>query len=140
VLRRSTAAGLAAALACNFGFWVVLGHHEYLSFLVHPQLWLIPLGLIVLVAESVHREELTAAQATTMRYCGLLLIFVSSSADMFIAGLGQSILLPVALALLSVAAIFAGIFFRVQAFLFAGFAFLTLTVFAQIWHAAYDLD
>jgi hypothetical protein len=64
---------------------------------------------------------------------------VSSSADMFIAGLGQSVLLPIALALLSIAALFAGILFRVQAYLFAGLAFLALTIFAQIWHAAYNL-
>jgi hypothetical protein len=140
VLRRSSAAGLVAALACNFGFWVVLGHHEYLSFLLHPQLWLIPLGLLVLVAEILHREQLQPVQATTLRYFGLMVIFVSSSADMFIAGLGQSIVLPVVLALLSIAAMFAGILLRVQAFLFAGLAFLALTVFSQIWHAAYNLQ
>lgn len=139
VLRRSPFAGLVAALACNFGFWVVLGHQELLTFVLHPQLWLIPLGLIVLAAEAIHRPQLTPVQAAAFRYFGLLLIFVSSAADLFIAGLGNSFVLPIVLALLSVAAIFAGVLFRVQAFLFTGMAFLTLTVLTQIWHAAHNL-
>lgn len=139
VLRRSPLAGLVAALACNFGFWVVLGNQELLTFVLHPQLWLIPLGLIVLAAEAIHRRQLTPAQAAAFRYLGLMLIFVSSAADLFIAGLGNSFVLPIVLALMSVLAIFAGIFFRVQAFLFTGMAFLTLTVLTQIWHAAHNL-
>lgn len=140
VLRRSPAAGLTAALACNFGFWVVIGNQELLTFVLHPQLWLIPLGLIVLAAEALHRSQLTPPQAAAARYFGLMLIFVSSAADLFIAGLGNSLALPIVLALLSVGAMFAGIMLRVQAFLFTGLAFLTLTVLTQIWHAAHDLN
>ena len=44
------------------------------------------------------------------------------------------------LVVLSVLGVLAGMFFRVQAYLFAGVAFLCLTVFTQIWHAAYDLE
>lgn len=34
----------------------------------------------------------------------------------------------------------AGILLCVQAFLFTGVAFLALTIFTQIWHAAHDLE
>lgn len=136
--RRSSALGLVAALAANFGLWVLLAHHEPLAFLVHPQVWLVPLALIVLAAEHINRDRLTRAQGLAVRYLGLLLLYVSSTADMFIAGLGNSVLLPVVLALLSVLGVMAGILLRVRAFLFLGVTFLSLVVFAQIWHAAVD--
>jgi hypothetical protein len=136
--RRSSAFGLLAALAANFGLWVLFAHYEPLAFLVHPQAWLIPLALIVLAAEHVNRERLTRGQSLSVRYLGLLLIYVSSTADMFIAGLGNSVLMPVVLALLSVLGVLAGILLRVRAFLFLGVTFLFLVIFAQIWHAAVD--
>ena len=136
--RRSSRFALLAALAANFGLWVVFGHHEALAFVVHPQFWLIPLGLILLVAEHLNRDRLPEPQRLGLRYAGLLLIYVSSTADMFIAGLGHSVLLPVVLAVFSVVGVLAGILFRVRAFLLLGVTFLFLVVFAQIWHAAVD--
>jgi hypothetical protein len=136
--RRSAALGLLAALAANFGLWVLFANYAPLAFLVHSQAWLIPLALIVLAAEHVNRERLTRAHSLALRYLGLLLLYVSSRADMFIAGLGNSVLLPVVLALLSVLGVFAGIVLRVRAFLLMGVAFLLLVIFAQIWHAAVD--
>jgi hypothetical protein len=53
---------------------VVFGHHERLTFLVHPQLWLVPAGLIVLAAEQVNRGRLLPAQGLGLRYAGLLLV------------------------------------------------------------------
>src|SRR5262249_54564177 len=108
-------------------------------FLVHPQLWLIPLALIILVAGHLNRDRLTAAQAQGLRFVGLMLLYVSSTADMFIAGLGNSVVLPLVLALLSVLGVLTGILLRVRAFLVLGFAFLCLVIFSQIWHAAVDL-
>jgi hypothetical protein len=136
--RQSSAFGLLAALAANFGLWVLFAHYEPLAFFVHPQAWLIPLALIILAAEHVNRDRLTHGQSLAVRYLGLLLIYVSSTADMFIAGLGNSVLMPVVLALLSVLGVFAGIVMRVRAFLFLGVTFLFLVIFAQIWHAAVD--
>jgi hypothetical protein len=137
--RRSSALGLAAAVIANCGLWVVLGNQGHLGFLVHPQLWLVPLGLIVLCAEHINRPRLAAQQSLGLRYTGLLLIYVSSSADMFIKGVGNDALLPIVLALLAVAGVLVGIMVQVRAFLVAGVTFLFLVVFAQIWHAAVDL-
>lgn len=138
VLRRTSTFALLAAVAANFGLWVIYAHNEQYGFLLHPQIWLLPLGLIVLAAEHLHRERLTPSQAESLRYAGLLIVYLSSTADMFITGLGNSLVLPIALALLSVAGVLAGIMLRVRAFLFTGVAFLFLVVFAQIWHAAVD--
>jgi len=138
VLRRSSGWALAAALAANYGLWVIFATQEALAFWLHPQLWLIPLGVILLTAENLNRDRLTPGQSQAVRYAGLLLIYLSSTADLFIHGLGQSVLLPIALALLSVLGVLAGILLRVRAFLFMGLTFLFLVVFSQIWHAAVD--
>jgi hypothetical protein len=136
--RRSSNLALVAVVLANFGLWVLFGHTDQLTFLVHPQLWLIPVGLIVLAAEHLNRPRLQPAQALALRYAGLLLIYLSSTADMFVAGLGGNVLLPIVLAALSVAGVLLGILLRVRAFLFLGVAFLFLVIFSQIWHAAVD--
>ena len=60
----------AAALAANFGLWALL-MHAGIGFLIHPQAWVIPLGVILLVAEHVHRERLPAEGAQALRYLGI---------------------------------------------------------------------
>src|SRR5207248_9349558 len=73
-----------------------------------------------------------------LRYLGIGMLYVASAADMFIAGVGESLWLPVVLAVFCAAGIAAGIALRVRAFLFLGAGFLLLDVFAMIWHAAVD--
>jgi hypothetical protein len=140
VARGSHRHALQAALAANFGWWALLYHHRDLgvSFLAHPQLWLIPLALILLAAEHINRDRLAEGQAAALRYLGLLVLYVSSTADMFIAGLGNSLLLPVVLTLLALLGVLAGILLRVRAFLLLGVTFLALVVLSMIWHAAMD--
>jgi hypothetical protein len=133
--RRSRGWVLAAALAGNFGLWAIL-MHSGVAFLSHPQAWLIPLALILLVAEHVNREGLSAEVASALRYLGISLIYVASTADLFIAGVGNSLWLPVLLAVLCVAGVLAGIWLRVRAFLFLGMGFLLVDVGTMIWHAA----
>ncbi|MFO0929367.1 MAG: hypothetical protein U0736_20460 [Gemmataceae bacterium] len=135
--RRSTWWAIVAAVAANVGFWAVLAHVG-VGFLVHPQAWLIPLAVIVLLAEYLHRDELDARLAETLRYLGVTLIYVASTADLFIAGLGNSAWLPVLLAALCVAGILVGMLFRIRAFLFLGLGFLLLDVLSMIWYAAVD--
>ena len=137
-LRNSANLGIFAALAVNFGVWVLLGRQDATAFLERPQLWLIPLGLIVLVAEFVNRDRLGFWPSLAVRYVGLLCIYLSSTLEMFKEGLGNSVILPLVLALLAVAGALLGILFRVRAFLLAGFLALFVVIFAQIWHAAVD--
>src|SRR5262249_29287283 len=55
VSRQSFRFGLFAALAVNTGLWALLYKHN-VTMLLHPQLWLVPLALIVLVSEQIHRD------------------------------------------------------------------------------------
>jgi hypothetical protein len=137
--QRSSNLALTAAVIANFGLWVLFVHHEQLAFLLHPQIWLMPIGIVVLAAEHLNRERLDASQQLALRYIGLLTIYISSSADMFIAGIGNSQLYPVLLAVLAVAGVMLGIMLQVRAFLVLGVTFLFLVVFSEIWHAAVDL-
>ena len=133
--RRSFGWGILAALAANAGMWALLAHNG-VSAAVHPQVWVIPVALIVLVSEHVHRRALRREVSSGLRYLGIGMLYLSSAADMFIAQVGESIWLPVVLAVLCVAGIFAGIMLRVRAFLFIGAGFLLLDIFAMIWHSA----
>jgi hypothetical protein len=133
--RRSFPFALLAALAGNAGLWALL-HHNNLAFLAHPQMWLIPLALVILVAEHLNRDRLSEPQSSALRYLSLLAIYVSSTADMFIAGLGQSPVWPLVLAILSVTGVLAGILLRVRAFLYLGTTFLFVVITSMIWHAA----
>jgi hypothetical protein len=139
LLRKSFGWALLAALATNAALWALLTHHE-VPFAVHPQAWVIPLALIVLVSEHLNRRRLSAEASNALRYAGITMIYVASAADMFIAGVGSSLWLPVVLAVLCVAGVFAGIVLRVRAFIYLGVAFLFLDVFSMIWHAAVNLQ
>jgi hypothetical protein len=63
-------------------------------------------------------------------------IYVSSTADMFIAGVGKDFLMPVILMVLAVLGALAGILLRVRSFLYLGVTFLVLDVVTMVWYAA----
>jgi hypothetical protein len=136
--RNSFGWALLAALATNAALWSLLTYHA-VPFVVHPQAWAIPLALIVLVSEHVNRDKLRPDVASGLRYLGVGMIYIASSADMFLAGVGQSVWLPVILAVLCVLGVLAGIVMRVRGFVILGVGFLLLDIFAMIWHAAVDL-
>ena len=138
VTRRSWKCAALAVLTANLGLWVSLELSQF-HFLHNPQLFVIPLALAGLVAEYLNHDRLSDAQSAAFRYFALGAIYVSSTADMFIAGLGNSWSLPLVLMVLSVAGMLAGIMFRVRSFLFLGFTFLVLDFLSMIWYAAHDL-
>jgi hypothetical protein len=139
ITRRSWKCGSLAVLSANLGLWVGLALSNF-DFLQNPQLFIIPIALAGLVAEYLNHDRLSEAQSTAFRYLTLSAIYISSTADMFIAGLGHSWLLPLVLMLLSVTGMLAGMSLRVRSFLFLGFTFLVLDALSMIWHAAYDLN
>jgi hypothetical protein len=132
VTQRSFKFGMLAALAANSGWWSFLSGVEGYKLYEHPQLWLIPISLSVLAAARVNRDRLTPDQTTMIRYSTLMVIYVSSTADIFINGVSDSPWLTMVLAVLSVAGVIAGLMLRVRAFLFLGTAFLLLSVLAMI--------
>ena len=136
ILRSSFWFGLAAALAGNAGLWHLLHHTSEYRFWQHPQLWLIPAAVSVLIAAHLNRRDFSEAQMTGIRYLALVTIYVSSTADIFINGVAQSPWLPLVLAGLSLAGIFGGMIFRIRAFLMLGSIFLLLSIATMINFAA----
>lgn len=136
ILRKSFWFGLAAALAGNAGLWHLLHHTSEYRFWQHPQLWLIPAAVSVLIAAHLNRKDFSESQMTGIRYLALVTIYVSSTADIFINGVAQSPWLPLVLAGLSLAGVFGGMIFRIRAFLLLGSIFLLLAIATMINYAA----
>ena len=136
VLRRSFLYSVLAALAANGSLWYLLHQWEGLDITEHPQLWLIPPALCALVAGYINRDRLTPQQSAAIRYASAIVIYVSSTADIFINGVAEAPWLPGVLAGLSILGALAGILLRVRAFLYLGTAFLVVALMTIIWHAA----
>jgi hypothetical protein len=136
VLRRSFGLGMVAALAGNAGLWYAFQRTEDYQFLQHPQLWLVPVAVSVLIAAYLNEEKLTEDQMTGIRYLSLVTIYVSSTADIFINGVANSPWLPLILGSFSLAGVFAGIVFRIRGLLFLGSIFLLLSIVTMIWYAS----
>ncbi|MDA1049784.1 MAG: hypothetical protein O3C40_04815 [Planctomycetota bacterium] len=135
MLRRSYISGVAAALAGNAALWALLADYEPLSLLKHPQFWLIPPAVSMLVAAHINRRQLNESQLTGIRYICLLVIYVSSTSDIFIEGIGDSLWEPMVLATLSVIGVFVGIGLQIRAFLYLGTTFVFLSIVSMVWHA-----
>lgn len=138
VLRKSFLFAVLAAVAANGSLWYLLYEHGRLGIAEHPQLWLIPPALCVLVAGYLNRERLSAEQSAALRYGAAMVIYVSSTADIFINGVADAPWLPAVLAGLSILGVFAGILLRMQSLLVMGTLFLLVAVMTVIWYAAVE--
>jgi hypothetical protein len=137
-LRQSFWFAVLAAVAANGSLWYLLHEREGLGLAEHPQLWLIPPALCVLVAGYLNRERLAPEQSAAMRYGAAIVIYASSTADIFINGVADAPWLPAVLAGLSIVGVFAGILLRVRAFLYLGVTFLAVAIVTVIWYAAIE--
>jgi hypothetical protein len=135
VMRMSLISGAAAVVFGNLALWLFYDKFPALEFLQHPQLWLIPPALSVLVAAQWHRRRLTAAQVASLRYVCVAVIYISSTSEIFISGIGERLWPPMVLTLLSVAGIMFGILMRVRAYLYLGALFLLLSMITMVSHA-----
>ena len=136
VNKRSLGLAALAIVTGNMGLWVLWQAKDW-HFTEHPQLWLIPIALAVLVAEHLDRGRLSDQQRTSLRYAALSVIYVSSITE-FMWNIGQSVYLPLVTILLSVAGVLAGILLRVRSFLLMGTAFLTVVILRMIFYAAWE--
>jgi hypothetical protein len=136
ILRRSFVFGLLAAVAGNGGLWYMLHRTADYQLLQHPQLWLIPAALSVLVAAYLNEDSLTEDQTAGIRYLSLVTIYASSTADIFLNGVADSPWLPLILAALSLAGVFSGIVLRIRGMLLLGSVFLLLSIVTEIWYAS----
>lgn len=135
VTRRSITLGVLGAVAANVGLWTLWYRQEW-YFHEHPQLWLIPVALAALVAEHLDRRRLNEAQRTAVRYVALAMIYISSTVE-FWTGL-DSVWLPLAAILLSLAGVLAGVLLRVRSFLFVGVTCLAVVIVRIIHYAAFE--
>ena len=135
IYNRSMAFALLAALSVNAGLWAVL-HEQQMAFVRHPQLWLVPFASIVLIGSHLNRDRLGRKQMATLRYLALTVIYLASTAETFLTGLGADVTRPLLLVGLSLVGVFAGMMLRVRAFLFLGSGFAGLGMFALVRHAA----
>jgi hypothetical protein len=134
--RRSLIFAALAALAANAAMWDALAHSQTLGFFQHPQLWLIPACFCALAGAHLNRDRLTPDRLRTIRYACLVLIYVSSTADVFLNGVDRAPWLPLVLAALSVGGALLGVLLRIRAFLFLGMSFLLLSVVTMIYFAS----
>jgi len=139
ILRKSFLFGVLAAIAGNAGLWYAFNQTADYQFLQHPQLWLIPVAVSVLIAAYLNEDKLNEDQMTGIRYLSLVTIYVSSTADIFINGAANSPWLPLILGTLSLAGVFAGIVFRIRGLLLLGSIFLLLSIITMIWYASVNL-
>ncbi len=124
--------GTLAAAFCLLWQKMELGLTE------HVQLYGIPIGIAILLAEQIHHRELKPSVASTMRYMALTFIYLTSSAE-FLWELGeQQIWLPLGLIGLAILGILAGVFLRIRSFVIVGFTSLALVLGALVYHAAVD--
>ncbi len=136
VARESFVFSILAVLAGNGALWRFLNTLQFMGFLQHPQLWLIPVAVSVLAAAYLNRRQLRPDQLGTIRYVCLIAIYLSSTADVWINREDAAPWLPLLLAGFAVAGVLAGIALRIQSFLFMGSAFTFVAVAALIRLAA----
>lgn len=125
----------ASIVAGNAALWTFYSDRG-LEFLEHPQMWLIPPAVCVLIAAQIQRERLEANLLAAIRYAAMIVIYVSSTSEIFINNMGKEFWPPLILLGLSVFGAMLGIAFRVRAFLFLGFAFTLVSLTAMVWYAS----
>ncbi len=124
----------------NAALLVFWSHEGMFRFSKHPQLWLVPPAISVLIATHFEKRSLPPAVLNWVRYLAVATIFLSSSSEILVQGLGQQLWPPMILLFLSVLAVLLGIGFRVRSYLFSGVLFLLVAMFAMVTHAQQSLQ
>ena len=139
LLRRSFTFGVIAGVCANGAFWYFLQRTDNYQFLQHPQFWLVPVALSVLLAAYLNEDDFTEDQMASTRYLALVTIYLSSTADIVINGVANSPWLPLILGVFSLAGIFGGILLRIRGMLLLGSTFLLFAIVTMIWYASENL-
>ncbi|QDU31737.1 hypothetical protein ETAA8_68970 [Anatilimnocola aggregata] len=139
LVRKSWAAAVAAAIAGNGALWSLL-HEANWSILQHPQFWLIPPAVVVLIAAHINRKKLSDESISAIRYASLIVIYVSSTFEIFLHRAESSLWPPIILACLSLSGALAGVLLRIRAFLYLGAVFTLLAMVSMVWHAARAIE
>lgn len=127
-------------LLANGAFWVMLVQTPNLSFATHPQLWLIPPAACVLLATYLEKRHLPESLLTSTRYAALLVIYISSTADIILNQIGANFWDPIILILLALIGMIVGVVTRTRAFLYLGTMFVFVGVLSMVWQAGRAID
>ena len=114
--------------------WIFFDQYGF-SLVDNPQLWLIPPAISTLIAAQLYSQRIEKSQLEGIRYICIAVIYVSSTMEIFISGIGESLAPPIILAVLSLAGIMAGIILRAKAFLYFGTLFLFMSMLSMVAHA-----
>lgn len=139
IVRKSWAAAIAATIAGNGALWALLDQREWQP-QDNPQFWLIPPAVSVLVAAHINRHRLKPDALSAIRYVALIVIYVSSTWEIFLHQADKSLWPPIILALLSLSGALAGVLLQVRAFLYLGAVFTLLAMVSMVWHAARAIE
>lgn len=134
-IRKTVVSGAACVVFGNAALWLFFHHFPATAFLEHPQLWLIPPAASVLLASQLIQTRLKPEQLTTIRYVSAAVIYVGSTSEIFIRGIGDSLWPPMVLAGFAVMGILAGMLIRVRSFLYFGSLFLLIAMLTMVSHA-----
>lgn len=134
-LRSSVALrGLALSLLLG-AFWSFLHGNPNLRFAAQPLLWLLPPALSALVFVETNSRKLQSSVVLATRYIATLVIYLSSSSEVFLRAFDGQLWQPMILLGLALCGVIAGIALRVRAFLFCGTTFTLIALFGMVWHA-----
>jgi hypothetical protein len=139
-MKQSFLSSVAALIAGNGALWVWLNRHEDFAFYQHPQFWLIAPAVSTLIAAHFQRHRLAPAALAAIRYAATLVIYLSSTSEMFLVGIGNSLWPPVIVALLGMAGVLAGMLLQIRPFLYMGAGFVLLALMSMVAHAARAID
>jgi hypothetical protein len=125
---------LASALALC-AFWAFLQSNPNFQFTEHPQFWILPPSLAALLFIESNRKRLAANVVVATRYLAIMMIYLSSTAEVFLKAFEGQLWQPILLLALALAGVAAGIVMRIRAFLYCGLAFTMIALLGMVWHA-----
>ncbi|MBL8892745.1 MAG: hypothetical protein JNL67_22405 [Planctomycetaceae bacterium] len=124
----------------NLALWLFIERYPLWSFQSHPQLWLIPPAVTALIVSRIEQHRLGHTAAASIRYLALAVIYVSSTSEIFIQGIGKNLAPPMILASLALLGMFAGMLLKIREYIFLGALFLLVAMFTMVWHAQQQLN
>ena len=139
-VRKSAGSAISAVIFGNIALWLFFEKHPGLAFLQHPQLWLIPPALSLLLAGELCRKNLSRQQISIIRYLSVTVVYTSSTAEIVMNGIGEMLWPPMVLALLSVCGILWGLLLQARPLVYFGTLFLLLSMVSMVAHAQQSLD
>lgn len=126
----------AAVVTGTAGLWV-LWHGFDWRFARHPQVWLIPPGIMLLAVERLQRGRLTEAGRASLRYLALTIIYGSSLVEFW--RLVDTSLAPALITIgLCLAGVLLGIWLHLRSFLAVASGCLLLALARLLYYAAFE--